>query len=173
MKGRPNLAANSLPIEQILSMLAAVPPRIAALAAGLTEGQLHTGPSDGEWSANDVLAHIRSCADVWGNYIATILAEDRPVIRAVSPRTWIKKTDYLELDFGLSLRSFASQRAALLAVLEPLSPETWSRAATVMKAGNLVERTMLFYAQGMATHEQAHLEQIESIVLRFTPREYL
>ena len=50
-----------------------------------------------------VLAHLRACADVWGNYIRTIIAEDRPQFRAVSPRTWIKQTDYPDLAFRPSL----------------------------------------------------------------------
>ena len=59
----------SLTIEQVLIMLAETPPRIAALTAGLAPAQLRTAPNQGEWSANDVLAHLRSCADVWGNCI--------------------------------------------------------------------------------------------------------
>ena len=57
--------------------------------------------------------------------IETIIAEDRPTIRAANPRTWINKTDYPELEFRPSLRSFTTQRANLLAVLEPLPHESW------------------------------------------------
>jgi uncharacterized damage-inducible protein DinB len=56
----------SLTIEQILTMLAATPLRIVALTAGLAPAQLHTPPAHGQWSANDVLAHLRACADMWG-----------------------------------------------------------------------------------------------------------
>jgi hypothetical protein len=112
-------------------MLAATPPRIAALAAGLAPAQLQTSSNLAEWSANDVLAHLRACADVWDNCIATLLAQDAPTIRAVNPRTWIKKTDYPEQEFQRSLRAFAKQRTALLVVLESLPPEDWSRAATI------------------------------------------
>jgi DinB superfamily len=71
-----------LTIKQMLTMLSEMPARIAALTSGLAPDKLHAAPNPGEWSANDVLAHLRSCADVWGNYIATIVAEDRPTIRA-------------------------------------------------------------------------------------------
>ena len=145
-------------------MLAETPPRIAALTAGLGLAQLHTAPNPGEWSANDVLAHLRACADVWGDCIATIIAQDTPAIRAVNPRTWIKKTDYLEQEFQPSLHAFTTQRANLLAVLEPLAPEGWSRAATVTGAGKVLERTVLFYAQWLAVHERPHLKQIKRIV---------
>ena len=93
-----------------------------------------------------------------------IIAEDRPTIRAVNPRTWIKKTDYPELDFQPSLRSFIAQRADLLAVLKPLPPEDWSRAATVTGAGKALERTVMYYADGLARHERPHVKQIERIV---------
>ena len=111
----------SLTIEQVLTMLAATPPRIAALTAGLLPAQLHTTPSDGGWSANDVLAHLRACADVWGSCIEVIIAQDTPTIRAVNPTTWINSTDYLEQAFQPSLHTFAAQRTDLLAVLESLA----------------------------------------------------
>jgi hypothetical protein len=50
-------------------MLAATPPRITALTAGLGPAQLHTAPAPDEWSANEVLAHLRACADMWDNCI--------------------------------------------------------------------------------------------------------
>ena len=150
--------------EQVLTMLAATPPRIAALTAGLVPAQLHTSPNHDEWSARDVLAHLRACADMWGSCIVAILAEDTPTLRAVNPRTWIKQTDYLEQEFEPSLRAFATQRTDLLAALEPLSPADWSRAATVKGAGKALERTVLFYAQWMASHERPHVKQIERMV---------
>ena len=153
-----------LTTEQVLTLLAETPPRLAALTAGLSPAQLQTPPSPDGWSANDVLAHLRACADVWGNCIVAMIAEDTPTLRAVNPRTWINKTDYLELEFRPSLRSFATQRADLLAVLSSLPPEGWSRAATVTGAGKVLERTVLFYALWLARHERPHVKQVERIV---------
>ena len=158
------MSRRSLAIEQVLTLLGEAPPRIAALTTGLAPAQLYARPSPDQWSANDVLAHLRACADVWGNCILAMIAEDRPTLRAVNPRTWIKQTDYLELGFRPSLRSFVTQRAELLAVLEPLPPEGWSRAATVTGAGRVLERTVLSYAQWLARHERPHVKQIERIV---------
>jgi hypothetical protein len=141
-------------------LLAATPPRLEGLTAEPAPGQLQTAPNDDQWSANDVLAHLRACADVWGGCIATIIAEERPTLRAVNPRTWINQTDYRELEFQPSLRAFA----ALLAVLEPLPPDGWSRAATVTGAGKALERTVLFYARWLAEHERPHVKQIARLV---------
>jgi hypothetical protein len=150
-------------IEQILTALAEGPPRITEYTAGLTKVQLEDAPGPGEWSANEVLAHLRSCADVWGDCIALILDQDRPTIRAVNPRTWITKTDYPEQEFQSSLRAFTRQRRALLTVLEPLSPKAWSRSANVTGAGKPIERTIQSYAEWMAEHERPHLKQIKRI----------
>lgn len=161
----------SLTVGQVLTLLTETPQHLAALTDGLTPDQLHTPPSRDEWSANDVLAHLRACADVWGNCIVAMIEEERPTLRAVNPLTWIKKTDYPELEFRSSLRSFTTQRAELLAVLEALPREGWSRAATVTGAGKVLERTVLFYGQWLARHERQHVRQVEGIVKRQTNRE--
>jgi uncharacterized damage-inducible protein DinB len=150
-------------------MLAATPAHLADLTEGLPPAQLLAPPEPDEWSARDVLAHLRACADMWGKSIVEILGEDRPTIKAVNPTTWIKKTDYLEQDFQPSLQAFTTQRAELLAVLQPLPPEGWSRAATVTGAGKPRERTVYTYAQWLANHERSHIKQIERIVSQRSP----
>jgi hypothetical protein len=157
------MSGKSLSHEQILTLLRATPPRIAGLTDCLAPDQLLAAPNPGEWSANEVLAHLRSCADVWGSCIAEIISEDGPTLRAVNPRTWIKKTDYREQEFLPSLQAFTAQRADLLALLEPLAPEGWSRSATVTGAGKPLIRTVFFYAQWLAIHERPHIKQIERI----------
>jgi hypothetical protein len=159
----PNRSSRSLTIEQVLTMLVAAPSRLAAVTAGLTSAQLRTPPVPDEWSANELLAHLRACADMWGTCIVAILAEDRPTLRAINPRTWIKQTDYPDLEFQPSLRAYTTQRTELLAALEPLPPESWSRAATVTGAGKVLERTVLTYARWLALHERPHVKQIERI----------
>ncbi len=154
----------SLSIEQMLAVLAATPSRITELAVGLTESQLHATLTSGDWSANEVLAHLRSCADVWGDCMMTILHQDTPTIRAINPRTWIRSTNYLEQKFQPSLRAFAKQRTELLAVLESLAPKDWSRTATVTGVGKPLKKTVLSYAQRLVVHERPHLKQIERSV---------
>lgn len=158
------MSSRALTPEQTLSLLAETPRRLTTLAEGLTAAQLRTAPGQDEWSANDVLAHLRACADVWGGCIATIIAEDSPTLRAINPTTWIKRTNYPGLDFQPSLHAFATQRAELLAVLEPLPQEGWSRAATVTGAGKVLTRTVLSYAQWMAEHERPHIKQVARVI---------
>src|SRR5439155_21121600 len=122
------------------TILAETPRRITALTAGLAPAQLQTAPDPDEWSANDLLAHLRACADVWGNNLLAILAEDTPTLVGVDPRGYMRQTNYPQLRFRPSLRAFAAQRAELLAVLEPLSSAGWSRTAIVMAWGTPYRR---------------------------------
>jgi hypothetical protein len=113
---------------------------------------------------NDILAHLRSCADVWGKSIMTMIAEDNPTLRYVSPRTWIRKTDYPEQEFRISLQAFAKQRHQLLMSLKALAIEDWSRMATFTGITKGREQTIFSYARRMAEHETQHVDQIESIL---------
>jgi hypothetical protein len=152
--------------EQILAMLAAAPSRLAELTDGIQPTQLVTPPAAGEWSARDVLGHLRACSDMWGKAIAVIIRDDHPKFKAVNPRTWIKQTDYLALDFQPSLQAFTMQRAHLLAMLMLIAPEDWSREATVTGAGKSLVRTVYTYAHKLARHEQPHIQQIERAAKR-------
>jgi DinB superfamily len=163
MKGCRHMPSDPISQQQVLALLTAAPPRIAVLTDGLTAEQLRATPGPGEWSASAVLAHMRSCADVWGDCMMSIITHEHPTIRAINPTTWIKGTDYLEQEFHPSLQVFAAQRAALLDVLERLEPKSWARSATITGAGAALERSVLSYAQWLARHEQPHIKQIQRI----------
>jgi uncharacterized damage-inducible protein DinB len=150
-----------LPIEQVLTMLRAAPARIAELADGLSPEQLRARPDPDNWSATDVLAHLRACSDVWGDAIQRILNEDHPTIRAIDPRTWMTSTDYPELEFRPSLAAYTTQRAELLAILETTPADRWTRTATLTGAGKPIVRTLHGFAQRIAIHERPHLKQID------------
>jgi hypothetical protein len=56
-------------IEHILSLLAQTPDRISIMSIGHENTRLTFKPDETAWSANDILAHLRSCADMWGKSI--------------------------------------------------------------------------------------------------------
>lgn len=157
------MARRDLSPEQIMTMLAAAPLRMAELAASLSPVQLRTPPAPGEWSMVDVLAHLRACADQWGGSIEAMLAEDRPTLRAINPRSWIKQTDYPTLDFQPSFDAYAAQRTQLLAILDALEPAQWSRTSTMTGAGAPLTRSVQGQAERIAIHERPHLKQMARI----------
>jgi hypothetical protein len=158
------MARSAMTVEQIEAVLRQTPRRLAELTASATPAQLRVARERGEWSATEVLAHLRSCADMWGDAIEAIVAHDHPTVRAVNPTTWIESTDYRELAFRPSLTAFTRQRTGLLAVLASLSPDGWLRSATVIGAGRPIERTVQDYADRLARHERTHWKQVEQTV---------
>jgi hypothetical protein len=156
----PKVTGSSEPeIQLILKALAGTPRQIARVARGRDDRQLHRKPAPDAWSARDIVAHLRACAAVWGRSIDRMLTEDHPTIRYVSPRGWIKKTNYLEQSFDDLLRAFSEERGALLESLRALDPADWSRGATF--TGTTLGRsgTVLSYARRIADHEMHHLDQ--------------
>jgi hypothetical protein len=150
-------------IDQILTVLAETPGRIDGLTAGLSPAELRTVSGPDDWSAGDVLAHLRSCADLWGDEMRMILAEDEPTIRASDPRAWCLQMNYPALDFATSFLAFAEQRSELLATLTALPVEVWPRTATIKSASGTRTRTLQSYGDRMARHEQTHIEQLGRI----------
>jgi hypothetical protein len=148
-------------VEELLERLREGPHRITIAVKGVAAERLYAPPARDEWSANEILAHLRACQDVWGRAIETIIASEHPTIRGVSPRHFIKGTNYAEEDFQRALRAFKRARKRLLGVLDPLPTDGWTRVATVTGAGKPLVRTVRDYAERLARHERPHVKQIE------------
>ncbi len=147
-------------VEQYLKMLEATPRHIKTLTHNVDEVRLQFKADSKTWSANEILAHLRSCANVWGDSIADMLVVEHPKISYSHPRQWIKKTNYLELPFHESFQAFVTQRKKLLNVLKKLSVEDWSRAGTIKGQ----EQTIFTQARRMAKHEDVHCGEIEELL---------
>src|SRR5215470_5273433 len=151
--------------ESVLRLLAATPRRIASLSRGVEISKLHFRPNPDSWSANDILAHLRACADVWGKSIVEMITWDHPKLRYISQRSWIRKTDYPELEFRRSLKAFTDQRRELLRALKGLAIKDWSRSATFTATTKGREQTVFSYACRIAEHEDKHCDQIEAALM--------
>lgn len=150
--------------KSIFNLLATTPSRIASLTQNVASGNLYFRPNPNTWSANDVLAHLRACADVWGKSISEMIIKDVPQLRYISPRSWIRKTDYLKQDFQESLKAFTSQRSELLLILNGLEIKDWWRSATFIGTTKGRQQTVFSYACRMAEHEDKHCVQIETVL---------
>lgn len=158
----PQPKATLSEIQKYLRLLEGTPWRIATCTAGLKEAQLRRSSGKGEWSAVQILAHLRACDDVWSHSIYAMLVQDNPRLPLLHPRQWAKVMPYVHLDFGLSLQAFTLKRRELLHVLDDLPEEGWARTAVI---GNRTH-SVFSQARRMALHEVEHCEQIESLMIR-------
>src|SRR5262245_13593108 len=95
----PKLISTPKEIAKYCSMLEETPRRIAALTEGLSEERLHWSPGKKDWSVVDILAHIRSCEELWSYSIYAMLAENSPTLALLDERRWAKAAQYATLDF--------------------------------------------------------------------------
>jgi hypothetical protein len=147
-------------IEKYLRILSETPQQIAQVAKGLEEVGLQFKADQKSWSANDILAHLRSCADLWTHSIYAMLAENEPVFSDINERKWAKVTRYAELSFADSLQVFSLQRENLLRVLKSLPFDYWERSAIIYQR----KHTVFTQTRRMAKHEIEHCEQIASLL---------
>lgn len=151
---------NSTEIEHFIELLAEAPRRIAVATKSLTEARLTLRTEAEPWSINDILAHIRASTDVREKFIEIMLTQNNPAVHYISPRSYIKKTNYLELAFLESFQVYKKQRDQLLKRLRDLSIRDWSRSAIVKGRSE----TVFSYTRYLTEHETAHCEQIEELL---------
>lgn len=147
-------------IKKYLVVLSETPPRIAQAVEDIDDVHLQQRTDAKSWSANDILAHLRSCADLWTHSIYAMLAENEPEFSDINERKWAKVTRYAELPFEESFQVFSLQRKNLVHVLQTLAFESWERSAIIFGR----KHTVFTQARRMANHENEHVEQLESLL---------
>lgn len=152
--------------DECVAALRETPTLLASAARAAKSDHLERRPSPDQWSAREVLVHLRACADIWGQAIARLLDEDHPTIEAVNPRRWQRTMPYGATPFDQSLRAFARQRRQLLRRLEPLDEDEWGRWATVTGGGRPRRVTVGDYAYRLARHERPHVRQLRAVLAR-------
>ena len=149
--------------KELTKALAAIPKQIAGIIAGYDEARLTWHPDAKTWSVSDVLAHLRSCAEMQGKWIAAMLDRDNPTLRAVSPRSAFRK--YVDRDFAASLKEFTAERAALVKRLRGLDEASWTRTLTFTGASpRRTIATVTACAWGLVQHELDHLQQVRDLL---------
>jgi uncharacterized damage-inducible protein DinB len=151
---------SSAEVQKFLQLLAEAPQRIARATGTSAESRLYQRTEAEPWSVNDILAHLRASADVREKFIRVMLTQNGPTLRYISPRSHIRKTNYLELAFPESFEAYSQQRRELLKTLKDLSTKDWSRSAIIKER----KETVLSYTRYLTNHETAHCKQIEELL---------
>ena len=147
-------------VQKYLWIISESPKRIGLLVKGLEEDRLQHKADVKSWSANDILAHLRSCADLWTHSIYAMLAEKEPSFSDINERKWAKVTRYAELPFDQSFLAYSLQRESLVRVLKDLPFGNWEKSAFIFER----RHTVFTQTRRMAKHETEHLEQIEALL---------
>ena len=145
-------------IVDLLARLAAVPARFAAACGRFQEADAVVHPALGEWSPEEVLAHLRASHDITAPRILAILTRDNPPLPAYDDRRWQEVARYLDLPLTESLETMRLRRHELVQALRALPAVAWMRAGTHEVRGPL---TVLEIARDIAAHDEEHCLQVE------------
>ncbi len=127
-------------------------------AASLTEKQWRRRPADNEWSATEIMCHLRDVeVEVNQPRLMRIVEESNPFISAVDSDPWAVARNYNAQSGPEALAAFAEARRATLSTLDQLSPADWERPARHALFGPTTAQELLSFTN---EHDRLHLRQI-------------
>jgi hypothetical protein len=142
---------------ELIARLAATPDRLRAAFAAAGPTASIRAPAAGEWSAAEVLAHIRSVDAILAPYIFLLTVLDQPVFYGLDERELAGKAGFTTDDAASALAAFTARRQELVQLLSRLEPADWERESLHTAYGPF---TVAQYAAHLAAHEEEHLPQL-------------
>lgn len=165
------------PLERRLERLDRTPGDLAAPMRGRSDADLSRRPDAKNWSAKEIVCHLRDIEEVCMIRFRTMLAMDEPKVLAVGamptnpvewgitgpdlpldPDRWAEERQYLHNDLAPALAAFRRRREESLGFLRKLTPEQWQRGCSHPTLGRV---TFADWAALMAAHDDNHLTQLK------------
>ena len=147
-------------VERFLRLLREAPIRITVATDGVDAARLRERTADEPWSVNDMLAHLRAAADTRERFIARMATGKHATLTYQSPRSELRKTNYVDLSFSENLEAFRAKRASLVDWLESSAMAEWARGSLIRDR----PETVASYVRYLTDHETAHCKQIEALL---------
>lgn len=154
--------------REIIRRLASIPVRLSDALARSDEDQIRAPASEGEWSAADILAHLRASDAIVAPRAYMILAREDPPLTAFDERRWAAAAGYAEMESQTLLIHFLLGRAELVATLRRLRAADWRRTGMHESRGPL---TLLEVMRGLVEHEEEHCAQLEALCAEAASRD--
>jgi hypothetical protein len=165
-------------IETLLGRLEQTVARLERAIAGKAESELGRRPDAHNWSAREIVCHLRDVEELFQVRFHTVLALDEPRIlvlgagaddltawriggsigHPLDPDRWAAERQYARNDTHDALGAFARRRAEVLTLLGSLSPAEWRRGGIHLRRGRL---ELLDWVASLAGHDDNHLDQLE------------
>jgi hypothetical protein len=125
-------------------------------------------PSEGEWSAQEVILHCADAETYAAIRIRLLLAEEEPLIVGYDENVWARRFDYLAADPELALRLVEAARAHTSATLARMPDEAWGRMGRHSHSGPYgTDDWLRIYAE----HLEVHAAQIRRNLVAWKNRQ--
>jgi uncharacterized damage-inducible protein DinB len=145
------------PVEQRLARAARAADDVAAAIRGRSDAALSKRPDARNWSAKEVVCHLRDVEEMVATRFELVMANAEPRLTGVDPDRWAAERQYLRCDTNEALAAFRKRREENLAFLRGLAPDDWRRAGVHAVRGRF---TVDDFVTLMAWHDDNHLDQL-------------
>ncbi len=147
-----------MPLVQELSL---IPDRVEQLVAGSTGRELQRAPSEGEWGASRVLAHMISYAIHNGEFIHQIAWMTDPRRRPWDEDAEVTSQGWASKNGATLAEALRVPIAETIELLSSTPDAAWGRPGTVPGRGRRSLRQQL---RAHIDHLNEHIEQIERLL---------
>jgi uncharacterized damage-inducible protein DinB len=144
-------------IEEHMARLERTAGDLAAALRGVPETALSRRPDETNWSAKEVVCHMRDTEESFMARFQSVMAMDEPRFLPVEPDRWAVERQYARNDAQEALGAFKTRREESLRFLRGLKPAEWQRAGIHATRGKM---TVTEFVELMAWHDDNHLDQL-------------
>jgi uncharacterized damage-inducible protein DinB len=130
----------------------------AAVVKNVSDAQLTKRPDPTNWSAKEVICHVRDTEESFMMRFLSIMAMDDPKFLPVEPDRWAVERQYQRNDVPEALAALKTRREETLRFFRGLKPEQWERGGIHATRGRM---TLKDFVELMAWHDDNHLDQLK------------
>lgn len=152
--GGPGMAT----LEEQLARMERTADDVAAAVKGVPDATLSKRPDEKNWSAKEVVCHVRDLEESFMIRFQSVMAMDEPKFLGVEPDRWAIERQYARNDVQEALAAFKARRDETLKFLRGLKPEQWERGGIHATRGKM---TVKDFVALMAWHDDNHLDQLK------------
>jgi len=152
--GGPGMAT----LEEQMARMERTAGDLAAAVKGVPDAMLSKRPDEKNWSAKEIVCHLRDTEEAFMARFQSIMVMDEPRFVAVEPDRVAIDRQYQRNDAPEALSTFKQRRAETLAFLRGLKPEQWERGGIHPVRGRM---TVTDFVGLMAWHDDNHLDQLK------------
>ena len=145
-------------IEEQMARMERTADDFAKAITGVSDTVLSRRPDGTNWSAREVVCHIRDIEESFMARFQAIMLMDEPKFLPVEPDRWAEERQYQRNDITDALAAFRMRRDESLKFLRGLKVEQWERGGIHATRGHM---SIKDFVGLMAWHDDNHLDQLK------------
>jgi DinB superfamily len=146
--------------QQAIDSIAATPPKLRAVVAGLSESQFDTPYREGGWTVRQVIHHVPDSHLNAYLRLKLALTEENPTIKPYDEAAWAKLADSKTTPIAVSQALLDAVHTRWDHLWRSLQPADFSRRLVHPEHGERTVDWLLFIYEWHGRHHTAHITEL-------------